>query len=308
MAKTISLILHRADRKAWNGGPTTIEVTDLTKGLKILKTHKTAAGSDHIDVKLDLPFDASQVYAISVDAEKHRAAWQLINRRSFLQDEGGTKIEVDLITRRLILIPNNPSSSDLDAGYNKLRSIGSPTVAPSTGLTAKAYNSLDGASNMAFLNLDAKLGSTRFSGVSALSFVEGVGGVKADRLYVFTRSELKQLVKASADFAGAKGHKAIPKDTLVELPGHPDSWKHRVFGAGNLQLSFSAETMPLPPDKAKHVFSVDADIDLEQGLNHVGEWLKNKFSSKKTDQTLVYALLFSQGITPAYTLNPLKMH
>lgn len=305
MAKTISVIIHRADRKAWNGGPTTLEVTDLTRGLKILKTHKTAPGSDHIDVKLELPFDAAQVYAISVDADGHRAAWQLINRRSFLRDEGGTKIEVDLITRRLILVPNNPTSSDLDAGYDKLRADGSPTVADTGGLKANAYKALDDPSKMAFLNLDAKLRETILGGVSALSFVEGVGGVKADRIYVFTRPELKQLVKVSADFATAPGHKAIPTGTLVPLPGHPQSWKHRSFGAGNLQLSFSAETIPLPQDKTRQVFSVDADIDLEQGLNHVGEWLQNKFSSKKTNQTLVYALLFSQGITPAYTLAPL---
>lgn len=306
MAKTVSIIIYNAARKAWNSGPATLEVTNLTKGIKILKTHKTAAGIDHIDVTLDLPFDAGQVYAISLDADKHRAAWQLINRRSFLRDEGGTEIEVDLITRRLILIPNNPRSSDLDDGYAKLRAAGSPTVADNTGLKLKDYKNLDDAFKMAFLNLDAKLRETRFGGVSALSFVDGVGGVKADRIYVFVRPELKQLVKVSADFASAPGHKAKPQGTLVPLPGHPHSWKHRLFGAGNLQLSFSAETMSSPQDKTKHVFSVDADIDLEQGLNHVGEWLQNKFSSKKTNQTLVYALLFSQGINPTYTLDPLK--
>jgi hypothetical protein len=52
---------------------------------------------------------------------------------------------------------------------------------------------------------------------------------------------------------------------------------------------------------------VDADIDLERGLLHVAEFLDNKIHpSKKTNQTLVYALLFSQGIIPDYTLNPVS--
>jgi hypothetical protein len=56
------------------------------------------------------------------------------------------------------------------------------------------------------------------------------------------------------------------------------------------------------------VFSIDADIDLERGLAHVFEFLDNHLlrPNKKTDQTQVYAyaLLFSQGIIPDYTLNP----
>ena len=63
------------------------------------------------------------------------------------------------------------------------------------------------------------------------------------------------------------------------------------------------------PRKPRRVFSVDADIDLERGLLHVAEWLDNKFihPSQKTNQTLVYALLFSQGIIPHYTLSPLAV-
>jgi hypothetical protein len=54
------------------------------------------------------------------------------------------------------------------------------------------------------------------------------------------------------------------------------------------------------------VYSVDADIDLERGLLHVAEWLDNELlhPGKKTDQTRVYALLFSQNIIPRYTLSP----
>jgi hypothetical protein len=121
---------------------------------------------------------------------------------------------------------------------------------------------------------------------------------------MFVRSELKNLVAASPDFSTALGHAKAPAGT--SLPGHPDSWKHNRFGAGNLQLSFSKETMALPSDPTMRVYSVDADIDLERGLLHVAEWLDNELlhPGKKTDQTRVYALLFSQNIIPRYTLSP----
>lgn len=109
------------------------------------------------------------------------------------------------------------------------------------------------------------------------------------------RPELRQLVKDSADFADAPGHKNIPKDLPTPLPGHPKSWKHTLFGAGNVQLSFSEQTMPLPQDKTKAVFSVDADIDLEQGLNHMGEWLQNKFSSKENGPDFSLCLTLRAG-------------
>lgn len=61
----------------------------------------------------------------------------------------------------------------------------------------------------------------------------------------------------------------------------------------------------LTGDSGKQVFSVDTDIDLARGVDHFFEWLENHFKGKKTDQTLVYSLLFSQRINPAYTLDPL---
>jgi hypothetical protein len=157
---------------------------------------------------------------------------------------------------------------------------------------------------MALLNIDAKLRETRINGASLLSFVQGLQHVAVDRLFLLMRPELKPLVKSSAEFASAPGHKA-PTNVPVPLPAHPDSWKHTRFGAGNLQLSFAKNSQPLAGNAGEQVFSVDADIDLERGLLHVAEFLDNKIHpSKKTNQTLVYALLFSQGIIPDYTLNP----
>jgi hypothetical protein len=304
--KSITLIILRADRKLWSGGPVRLQVTDMREGLKVLHNKPLAAGSHTVLINLDLLFNAGQVYGISIDAEGHRSAWQLIKRQSFLREEGATKIEIDSLIMQLMLVPDKPTSPDLDAAYDQLKAAGSPLVAEKSGLNRNAFLALEPAAKMALLNLDAKLRATRINGTSLLSFVERLQHVAVDRLFLLMRPELKQLVKDSSEFASAPGHKA-PKNIPVVLPAHPDSWKHTRFGAGNLQLSFAKDSQPLPGNVGGQVFSVDADIDLERGLLHVAEFLDNKIHpSKKTNQTLVYALLFSQGIIPDYTLSPIS--
>jgi hypothetical protein len=304
--KAITLIILRADRKLWSGGPVRLQVTDLSKGLKVRHDKPLAAGSHTVLINLDLLFNAGQVYAISIDADGHRSAWQLIKRQSFLRDEGGTKIEIDSLIMQLMLVPDKPTSSDLDAGYDRLKAAASPLVADKSGLNKNAYLALEPTAKMALLNIDAKLRETRINGASLLSFAQGLEHVAVDRLFLLMRPELKQLVKTSSEFASAPGH-AAPKNLPAPLPPHPDSWKHTRFGAGNLQLSFAKDSQPLPGSAGEQAFSVDADIDLERDLLHVAEFLDNKIHpSKKTNQTLVYALLFSQGVIPDYTLNPVS--
>lgn len=306
--KTITLILLRADRKLWDGGPVRLQVTDVSRApLEELFNKPLRPDSHTTRMNLDLLFDAGQVYGISFNVKRHRAAWQLINRRTFLRQQSGSEVEVKDVIMQLMLVPRRPSSSDLEGAYDRLRDQGSPVVSDQTGLTRSAYLDLKPAAKMALLNLEAKLRETRLNGVSLLSFIEGVRRVAVDRLFLFMRSELKQIIEASAEFAGAAGHPA-PDDMKVALPDHPDSWKHLRFGAGNLQLSFSRTAESLPSNASKTVFSVDADIDLEKGFGHVFEFLDNHllYPGKKTDQTQVYALLFSQGIIPNYTLDPLS--
>lgn len=304
--KAITLIILGADRKLFKGGPVRLQVTDMRQGLKILHDKPLAAGSNTVLINLDLLFNAGQVYAISIDAEGHRSAWQLIKRQSFLRDEGATKIEIDSLIMQLMLVPDKPTSSDLDAAYDLLKAAASPMVADKSGISKSKYLGLEQAARMALLNIDAKLRETRINGAPLLSFVQGLEHVAVDRLFLLMRPELKQLVKDSAEFASAPGHSA-PKNLPVTLPAHPSSWKHTRFGAGNLQLSFAKDSQPLPGNAGKQAFSVDADIDLERGLLHVAEFLDNKIHpSKKTNQTLVYALLFSQGIIPNYTLSAIS--
>jgi hypothetical protein len=303
--KQVTVIVLRADRELWDGGPIRLTVTDLREGLERLRDVELE-NSSIIQVNLDLPFDAGQAYGIKIDAEDHRAAWQIIRHRTFFREEGGQQIEIDNAIFRLMLVPENPRSFDLDGGYDQLLTEGSPTVSGAQPWPRPSYNAMGDREKMAFLNIDAKLRDTRINGLPIRSFVEGVGHVAPARVFLFVRPELKDLVAVSSDFSSAPGHEG-PTGTSIPLPDHPDSWKHKRFGAGNLQLSFSDFTMALPLDPTKRVFSVDADIDLERGLLHVFEWLGNEVfdPGRQTDQTIVYALLFSQGIIPRYTLSPI---
>jgi hypothetical protein len=303
--KSVTLILLRADRELWDGGGARLRVTDVSRAeLKVLHDQRLEPGEHTILLRLRLPFDAGQVYGISVEAKKHRPAWQLINHETFIRRQGGAGVEEDEVFMRLMLVPQRAASSDLDLGHERLFGRGSPLTAEVTGLSKDAYLGLKPAAQMALLNVEAKLRETRLNGVPLASFVAGVRFAAVDRLFLFVRADLKQLIHDSPEFRGAPGHAARP-DLSAALPEHPDSWKHRQFGAGNLQLSFSRLAEAMPGNADRRVFSVDADIDLERGVGHVFEWLDNKLRQKKTDQTHVYALLFSQGITPAYTLDPL---
>src|SRR5215213_7940352 len=180
--KTVTLILLQADRQLWTGEGARLQVTDVSRSkLKILYNEPLEPGSHTILMNLDLHFDAGQVYGISVDAKKHRSAWQLINRRTFLRQTGGGEVEAKDHIMRLMLVPRQASSSDLDDGYRRLLDRGSPVVAATTGLTEAAYLDLKGAAKMALLNIEAKLRGTRVGGVPLLSFVEAVRYVAVDR-------------------------------------------------------------------------------------------------------------------------------
>jgi hypothetical protein len=302
MAKQVTVIVVRADHKLWDGGPLKLAVTDL-RTLKPLPKSPFAVSGSIIEVNLNLPFDAGQLYGIHVDADDHRSAWQIIKPSTFVREENGHRIEIDNAIFKLMLVPDRPRSLDLDEGYQKLVDEGSPFVVGAKPWPREQFVDMKDAPKMAFLNIDAKVRDTRINGLPIRSFVRGVGHVAAARVFLFVKPELKDLVAAAPDFAPAPGHKKPPTGTT--LPGHPDSWKHKKFGAGNLQLSFSKTTMELPDNPGTHVYSVDADIDLERDLLHVAEWLDNEVfhPNQKTDQTLVYALLFSQGIIPRYTLS-----
>ena len=298
--KRLTVILYGCDRSTWRGGPLDLHITDVfaESGRRLLYEGRSEAAT--LELKLQLPFDAGQVYGFTFEAPGHRPAWQLIRRLDFLRSGG--QVEVDDIVLRLMLVPDSPGTADLPQAFDRLKQIASPFAAPETGFTADAYQALDVPAQMAFMNIEAKLRETTVDGSPLMSFVKGVSLVAVDRVFVLFDPALKSRMPRASDFGGAAGHKA-PKDS--GLPDHPDSWKHTRFSEGNVQLSFSEDAAPLGGVSSR-VHSADVDIDLGKGLAHIKEWLVNNVfkPGHKTNQALVYALLYAQGILPQYTLDP----
>lgn len=298
--KRVTVILYGSDRNLWGGGALQIRVADLFAGggPRLLYQGKTEQST--VELLLDLPFDAGQMYGLTFSAPRHRPAWQFVRRLDFIRTPENT--EVDDLILRLMLVPDAPGTADLGHGFGRLQQLASPFVAPGTGLDAASFASLEDAAKMAFLNVETKLRETAIDGTPLIAFVRAVEHVAVDRVFLQFDAALKTRMPRAGAFAGAPGHgapAAVPK-----LPAHPDSWKHTRFAEGNIQLSFAGEPAPLGGDEGALVHSADVDIDLGRGLAHAKEWLDNNVfrPGHKTNQALVYALLYAQGILPAYTL------
>ena len=300
--KRVTVILYGSDRNLWRGGALQIRVADLfaARGPQVLYQGRTEEST--VELLLDLPFDAGQMYGLTFSAPRHRPAWQFVRRLDFIRTPEET--ESDDLILRLMLVPDSPGTGDLGRGFGRLQQIASPFVAPETGLDAASFASLDDAAKMAFLNVEGKLRETVIDGAPLISFVRAVEHVAVDRVFLLFDAALKARMPRAGAFAGAPGHGAPA--AVPGLPAHPDSWKHTRFAEGNVQLSFSGEAAPLSRGGAAGlVHSADVDIDLGRGLAHAKEWLHNNVfrPGHKTNQALVYALLYAQGILPAYTLD-----
>lgn len=299
--KTLTLVVYGPDRELWRSGPLRLSLTRIdSHGLS--RVHAGAFRGPVVEVRADLAFDAGQTYGARVAANGHRPAWQLFDRGAFLRPEGPAHVERAEVILRLMLVPRKAASSDADAGYDRLLALGSPLARRGTGLDRAQFEALrPQAKKLALLNIEAKLRETYLGSEPLISFVEGVRAVEVERLFLMMRAAVKGLVERSPEWAAAAGHRSPGRG----LPDHPHSWKHRRYGAGNLQLCFAALPQAWPPSSGRICFSVDVDIDLERGIKHVGEWLDNHvFRPGKTDPSLVYALLFSQGILPLYRIAP----
>jgi len=301
--KRLTIILYGCDRNLWRGGPLTIRVDDVFAAGGPQLLYKGTADESTLELHLSLPFDAGQVYGITFAAPRHRPAWQLVRRQDFIRVP--ENIEGDDAVLRLMLVPDQPGTTDVAGGFERLKQLGSPFVAEGSGIDEATFRTLDVAAQMAFLNIEAKLRETVLDSVPLISVVRGVRHVAVDRAFIYFDSWLKTRMPRASEFAAAPGHPAAKGS---DLPAHPDSWKHIRFAEGNVQLSFSKEATPLNGHggSSPMVHSADVDIDLGRGLAHAQEWLVNNVfkPGHKTNQALVYGLLYAQSILPRYALDP----
>ena len=299
--KRLTVILYGCDRTTWRGGPVQLRISDLFARGGPRPLYEGRSEESTIEMRLQLPFDAGQVYGFTFSAPDHRPAWQLVRRLDFIRSV--QQVEVEDLILRLMLVPDSPGMSDLPQAFERLQQIGSPFALARSGITAEAFQALADPAKMAFLNIEAKLRETMIAGSPLISFVRGVTHVAVDRVFVLFDPDLKARMPRATDFADAAGH-AAPKG-FPNIPDHPDSWKHVRFAEGNIQLSFSKEATAAS-GVSSAVHSADVDIDLGRGLAHAKEWLENNVfrPGHKTNQALVYALLYAQGIIPRYALDP----
>lgn len=299
--KRLTVILYGCDRTIWRGGPLDLRISDIFAAGGPRPLYEGRSQEATIELHLQLPFDAGQVYGFTFSAPGHRPAWQLVRRLDFLR--AGGQVEGDDLILRLMLVPDSPGMTDLPQAYERLQQVASPFADAESGITADAYQALDTAAKMALLNVEAKLRETTVDGSPLMSFVKGISGVAVDRVFVLFDPVLKSRMARAGDFADAPGHPA-PK-RLPQLPAHPDSWKHVRFSEGNIQLCFAKDAGRLG-GLPSLVHSADVDIDLGRGLAHAKEWLENNVfkPGHKTNQALIYAQLYAQGILPRYILDP----
>ena len=299
--KRLTVVLYGCDRDVWRGGPIDVCISDVFAAGGPRPLYEGRSEEATIDMRLQLPFDAGQVYGFTFSAPGHRPAWQLVRRVDFIRPV--ERVEADDVILRLMLMPDAPGTTDLPKAFERIQQIGSPFAAPGSGITPQAFAELTDPAKMAYLNIEAKLRETSIDGSPLMSFVRGVSHVAVDRVFVRFDPGLKARMARATEFAGAPGH-AAPK-RLPDLPDHPDSWKHVRFAEGNIQLSFSKDAASVA-GVSSPVHSADVDIDLGRGLAHAKEWLENNVfrPGHKTNQALVYAQLYAQGILPRYTLDP----
>ena len=303
--KRVTVILYGSDRNLWSGGPLQIRVADLfaAGGPKVLSQGKTEAST--VELRLELPFDAGQVYGLTFSAPRHRPAWQLVRRLDFIRTP--EKVEGDDLILRLMLVPDSPGTTDLAEGLERLKQIASPFAAPGTGTRCRQGSSRStSAAKMAFLNIEAKLRETVIDGAPLMSFVRGVRHVAVDRVFLLFDSGLKARMPRAIDFAGAPGHGA-PK-ALPDLPAHPDSWKHTRFAEGNVQLSFlrGRDAVAGRRRRVAGAFGRCRHRSRSRTRARAGMAREQRLPAGPQDQpgAGVRACSYAQGILPQYTLDP----
>ena len=125
--KRLTVILYGCDRTIWRGGPVDLRIVDIFASGGPRPLYEGRSEESTIDLRLQLPFDAGQVYGFTFSAPDHRPAWQLVRRAEFIRT--AERVEVDDVILRLMLMPDSPGTSDLPNAFERIRQIGSPFAA-----------------------------------------------------------------------------------------------------------------------------------------------------------------------------------
>ena len=107
--KRLTVILYGCDRAIWRGGPVDLRIVDIFAAGGPRPLYEGRSEEATIDLRLQLPFDAGQVYGFTFSAPDHRPAWQLVRRADFIRT--AERVEVDDVILRLMLMPDSPGTT-----------------------------------------------------------------------------------------------------------------------------------------------------------------------------------------------------
>ena len=165
----------------------------------------------------------------------------------------------------------------------------------------RLYDGLDAVPKAGLLNLFAKMDRTTSGGRTMWSFVSDVYRVRGDRIFANVSVDFRDFIKSAA----SGGDFAATADTLhTPPPGFVSagSFKHQLFQAGVLQLTFFASDSDAQPGAAP-AFRIDADIDDAGGIGHVFQVLRNSIGDRETNPYDIHQILtFHQLLRPGYEL------
>src|SRR5262245_11367100 len=155
LQKRLTTILYGSDRNLWQGGPLSLQVSDIFAPRGPRRLYEGEVSESTVELRLDLPFDADQMYGVTFSAPHHRPAWRFIRRQDFI----GTidRVEHDELILRLMLVPDVPGTTDLANALTRLQDSASPFAATGSGIGKTKFEGFDVATKMAFLNIEAKL-------------------------------------------------------------------------------------------------------------------------------------------------------
>lgn len=163
------------------------------------------------------------------------------------------------------------------------------------------YDGLDAIGRSGLLNLFYKMENTVVAGKTMWSFVRDVYRIRGDRIYANVAADFRDAVKSAVTgglFEKVNGSLHTPPEGYALA----SSFKHTLFRAGGLQLTFFASTSAAQPGGPPS-FRVDADIDDAAGLGHVFQVLRNWIGDRDTHPFDIHQILtFHQKLQPGYRL------
>src|SRR4029077_9029709 len=83
--KRLTVILSGSNRDLWSGGPVKFRVTDIFAAGGPTERTQGKTESSTLELRLQLPFDAGQIYGLDFTAPGHHPAWQLVRRADFIR-------------------------------------------------------------------------------------------------------------------------------------------------------------------------------------------------------------------------------